>query len=127
MEQRANPLLKDARVLVLSHCLFNRMFTSWAPEILTITLSMQDSETQIEPEELLAQIYKLCSSIQKSKASKSELLEERALLMVEEAVRHMCRSSVLCSPSEFLQAYGKPINILMDSEIVWPTHSRLYW
>ncbi|XP_048088584.1 testis-expressed protein 47-like isoform X1 [Alosa alosa] len=115
VEQRGNPLLKDTRVLVVSHCLFSRMFTSWAPQILTMTLSLQDSETQIEPEELLAQIYKLCISIQKTKDCKSEMLEERAVLMVEEAVRHMCQSAVLRSPSEFLQVYGKPINILMDS------------
>lgn len=63
------PLLKDVRVLVVSHCLLSRMFTSWAPQILTVTLSLQDSELQIEPEELLAQIYKLCTSLLNTKVN----------------------------------------------------------
>lgn len=60
----SSPLLKDVRVLVVSHCLLSRIFTSWATQILTVTLSLQDSTSQTEPEELLAQIYKLCTLIE---------------------------------------------------------------
>ncbi|KAL2078157.1 hypothetical protein ACEWY4_025842 [Coilia grayii] len=127
MEKGANPLLKDARVLVVSHCLLSRMFTSWAPQILTVTLSMQECAPHTEPEELLTQIYKLCTSIQEIKDNSLSKVAEQSLLMVEEGVHNLCPSSILRSPSEFLQTYRKPINILMDSEIMWPTQTRLYW
>ncbi|XP_063076639.1 testis-expressed protein 47-like isoform X1 [Engraulis encrasicolus] len=128
LEQGANPLLKDARILVISYGVFNRMFTSWATQTISVC-SVQESSEQTDPEELLAHIYALCTSIQKTKGQGTNvvLAGERALLLVEEGVRNLCQSSMLRSPSDFLNTYKRAIDVVLDSEIVWPTPTRLYW
>ncbi|KPP68245.1 delphilin-like, partial [Scleropages formosus] len=40
---------------------------------------------------------------------------ERIMLVEEETIMYLCRSTTLLSPSDFLKGYAKPVDILMDS------------
>ncbi|XP_041756351.1 testis-expressed protein 47 [Coregonus clupeaformis] len=133
MEKIPKCPLKEVRILVVSHCVLRRMFPLWGYRFVTLPLSLQDPNPQTQPVETLvpdslAMIYKMCVCLLKRRGSGSgQDDQEQALLLEEDTVIYLCQSPVLHSPSTFLQTYTKPTNILMDSEIVWPTHRRLYW
>ncbi|XP_062330943.1 testis-expressed protein 47-like isoform X2 [Osmerus eperlanus] len=133
MEQNPSSPLQQGRILVTSHMIPSRLFPSWGYRFVTPPLSLQDASLQAEPVETLvpdclAVIYKLCLRLLKRKDTFPGLdVQEQALVLEEDTVLHLCHSPVLRSPSTYLEVYTKPQHILMDSEIVWPTHRRLCW
>ncbi|XP_064178920.1 testis-expressed protein 47-like isoform X2 [Anguilla rostrata] len=131
MEETSGALMRDIRILVISHCIENRMFPSWRYRLLNPCL--QDPELQSQPVEVLVLdsltlVYRLCVHLlNRSESFTEEDEEEHDLLVDEGVVMYLCQSTMLRSPSTFLEAYDKPVNILPDSEIVCPAPRRLYW
>lgn len=67
---RCSSLLKDCRVLVVSHCLPVRLFPSWSCRMMNVPVSPTDAAAHTQPVELLvprslAVIYKYCTSLLK--------------------------------------------------------------
>ncbi|XP_062859231.1 testis-expressed protein 47 [Trichomycterus rosablanca] len=133
MEKGSNCLLKDCRILVFSHCLMGRLFSSWSYRMLNQSLSLNVTAVHTPSEELLVQdslakIYKYCTWLLKCKGiSEGQGTQKQDFLVEEQAVIHLCQSQVLHSPTTFLQSYMKPVHILTDAETVWPTQHRLLW
>ncbi|XP_076856424.1 testis-expressed protein 47-like [Brachyhypopomus gauderio] len=130
MGEVSNSLLKDSRILTISHCILSRMFPSWEYQILNLPVSLKDASPQTQPVEALvsnslAVIYRFCVCLLKSMGEKPDT-QELPCLVEEETIILLCQNGELQSPTSFLQIYTKPVNILLDSEIVWPTH-QLYW
>ncbi|MCI4384209.1 hypothetical protein PGIGA_G00036250 [Pangasianodon gigas] len=131
MEEGSNSLLKDCRILVVSHCLPVRLFSSWSCRMIKVPVRQTDAAEHTQPVELLVShsltmIYKYCTYLLKG-IREGQDTKEQAHVLEEETIIHLCQSQVLHSPNTFLKSYTKPVNILMDTEIVWPTSHRLYW
>uniref|UniRef100_A0A8C9SJT6 Testis-expressed protein 47-like n=2 Tax=Scleropages formosus TaxID=113540 RepID=A0A8C9SJT6_SCLFO len=113
--------LKDVKILVISYCLPRRMFHTWMYRSFNLPSSLQDASPQTQPVELLVTdclsiLYKLCTQLMSRKDTCPKPEEpERIMLVEEETIMYLCRSTTLLSPSDFLKGYAKPVDILMDS------------
>ncbi|XP_018617166.1 uncharacterized protein LOC108939949 isoform X4 [Scleropages formosus] len=118
---RWSSFLKDVKILVISYCLPRRMFHTWMYRSFNLPSSLQDASPQTQPVELLVTdclsiLYKLCTQLMSRKDTCPKPEEpERIMLVEEETIMYLCRSTTLLSPSDFLKGYAKPVDILMDS------------
>ncbi|XP_018617164.1 testis-expressed protein 47-like isoform X3 [Scleropages formosus] len=121
MESSPDSFLKDVKILVISYCLPRRMFHTWMYRSFNLPSSLQDASPQTQPVELLVTdclsiLYKLCTQLMSRKDTCPKPEEpERIMLVEEETIMYLCRSTTLLSPSDFLKGYAKPVDILMDS------------
>ncbi|XP_014343129.1 testis-expressed protein 47-like [Latimeria chalumnae] len=130
-------LLQDARILVMSHDIPTRLFPHWHYKLLSLPVTYLEDNTE---EQSLATLVPECLKLLLSlgmyllKTAKSGIkgmsdnLHARVpeLLIKEDTIHYLCKSEELMTPESFLQAYDRPVNMIFDSEIVWPAPQHLY-
>ncbi|XP_019357730.1 PREDICTED: uncharacterized protein C7orf62 homolog isoform X2 [Gavialis gangeticus] len=127
--QRA--LILDPKILVVSHNIPSRLFQQWNYKVLNVpgrhlgydTSREEPLETIIS--ECVAMLLKLGMHLWKYPKSPQNLPDGvlqkvPGLIIPQDTICHLLECRDLLSPDQFLQAYDSPLNILMDSDYVWP-------
>ncbi|XP_066560469.1 testis-expressed protein 47 isoform X2 [Amia ocellicauda] len=123
-------LLVDPRILIMSHDIPNRLFQQWSYEVLNLPANTLTDRSHREPtltlvSESLTRLLKLGTHLLKcpksSKASQDNLVEKvPELLLPQDTIGDLLEREELLTPHRYLEAYDSPLNIVMDSELVWP-------
>ncbi|XP_014671077.1 PREDICTED: uncharacterized protein C7orf62 homolog isoform X3 [Priapulus caudatus] len=48
------------------------------------------------------------------------------LLLQQDVIVYLLQSKELCTPSQYLEAYDSPLNVVLDADLTWPIATRLY-
>ncbi|XP_075441278.1 testis-expressed protein 47-like isoform X2 [Ascaphus truei] len=128
-------LVLDPKILVMSHNIPRRLFSQWSYKVLDVPaqhLGVQYSEEATESiiSECLSKLLKIGKHLTKypkgSKNIPDSVFEKVPELIVPQAsICHLLQCKELLTPEQFLQAYDAPVNILLDSDRVWPTPVHL--
>ncbi|XP_030062471.1 testis-expressed protein 47 isoform X2 [Microcaecilia unicolor] len=121
-------MVMEPRILVLSHNIPNRLFQEWrcnlvdAPDKKT---PFHGGPTECIINECITKILKLGMHMHmqaKTATGTSDSIPEKALelLIPQAAICYLLECDELLTPELFLQAYDCPLNIIMDSDLVWP-------
>ncbi|XP_062977593.1 testis-expressed protein 47-like [Elgaria multicarinata webbii] len=136
MEQQERVLVLDAKILIMSHNLPIRLFQQWNYKVLNMperhlgydTSHQEAAEALIS--ECLTALLKLGKHLLKYPKSPKNLpdtiLEKVPELIVpQDTICHLLECQELLSPAQYLNLFDSPVNILMDSENMWPLTERL--
>lgn len=138
MQKRSpTPLLKNAKVLIMSHNIPGRLFPQWYFRIINLPVRyMEDSLEGQSMESVvmdsLAQLLKLAAFFSKtakigSKGPGENLHDVAPQLLLREAtVSYLCASNEWLTPDQFLAQYNKPVQISAASDDVWPIPGHIY-
>ena len=135
-ESSESGLVHQVKILVYAHDIPTRLFTQWSFRVLNIPTSRMESyETTQSNEtvvtEAIVQLLKLGQYLAKIpkvnlKVAMDQLHEKVPdLLLPQDMIDYFCECNDLCSPKEYRQHYGKPFEVVLDSELVWPIPSYL--
>uniref|UniRef100_A0A670JHX7 BLUF domain-containing protein n=2 Tax=Podarcis muralis TaxID=64176 RepID=A0A670JHX7_PODMU len=130
MEQQQRVLVLGAKILVMSHNLPSRLFQQWNYKVLNVPERYQEySAAREEPTEAiicecLTTLLKLGKHLQrypkKPKNLEDAILEKVPELIVpQDTICHLLECQELLSAAQYLQLYDSPLNILMDSGLVF--------
>nr|XP_005297684.1 testis-expressed protein 47-like isoform X7 [Chrysemys picta bellii] len=134
--QQHRALVLEPKILVLSHNIPSRLFQQWSYKVLAVPSRHLGYDTSREEPietitgECLAMLLKLGMHLLKYPKSPPNLpdavLEEVPNLIVpQDTICHLLECRELLSPAQFLQAYDSPLNVVMDSERVWPLPGKV--
>ncbi|XP_043384587.1 testis-expressed protein 47-like isoform X2 [Chelonia mydas] len=134
--QQHRALVLEPKILALSHNIPSRLFQQWSHKVLDVpsrhlgytTLREEPIETIIG--ECLAMLLKLGMHLLKYPQSSPNLpnavLEKVPNLIIsQDTICHLLECQELLSPAQFLQIYDSPLNVVMDSECVWPLPGKV--
>ncbi|XP_032899923.1 testis-expressed protein 47 isoform X2 [Amblyraja radiata] len=130
--QGERPLHLDSKILVMSHNIPSRLFQQWEYKVLNISAKRLDDNLQREPiekiiSETLTLLLKLGMHMQKkckeshNSPTDSVLDDAPELIIPQNLIARLLEARELLTPAQFLHNYGAPLNVIMDSELVWPT------
>uniref|UniRef100_A0A8D0EDC3 BLUF domain-containing protein n=1 Tax=Salvator merianae TaxID=96440 RepID=A0A8D0EDC3_SALMN len=136
MEQQQRVLVLDVKILVMSHNLPSRLFQQWNYKVLNIPEKHLDynmlHKEPIEAAfcECLTALLKLGKHLlkyPKSPKNLSDNILEKApeLIVSQDTITHLLEYPELLTPDQYLHLFDCPVDILMDSEQVWPLPERL--
>uniref|UniRef100_UPI00398F88E6 testis-expressed protein 47 isoform X2 n=1 Tax=Pristiophorus japonicus TaxID=55135 RepID=UPI00398F88E6 len=130
MQQQARPLLLESKILVMSHNIPGRLFQRWEYTLLNIAAKRLDYTLQREPiekiiTECLTALLKLGLHMQKAYTESpndpgSVLDSVPELIIPQDLIGRLLKAKELLTPAQFLGIYNASLNIIMDSELVWP-------
>ncbi|KAJ1095981.1 hypothetical protein NDU88_001130 [Pleurodeles waltl] len=131
------PLLKNAKLLIMSHNIRGRLFPQWYFRIISLPVRyMEDSlEEQVLEHvvlDSLAQLLKLAVFFSKTAKIGSkgpgENLHDVApeLLLRETTISYLCASKEWLTPEQFLAQYSQPVQISATSDNVWPIPVHIF-
>ncbi|CAB4025684.1 testis-expressed protein 47-like [Paramuricea clavata] len=126
VESTRSGLVHQVKILVYAHDIPSRVFTQWSFRVLNIPTSRmesydttQSSETVVsEAIVLLLKLGQYLAKIPKVnlKVAMDQLHEKVPdLLLPQDMIEYFCECNDLCSPKEYLEHYGKPFEIVLDS------------
>uniref|UniRef100_F7AV76 Testis expressed 47 n=1 Tax=Monodelphis domestica TaxID=13616 RepID=F7AV76_MONDO len=129
-------LLHDLKILVVSHNIPTRLFMQWYNSVIKAPVMYLEDVTQSQSKdevvtECLTLVLKLGMYLLKNVKVGTKgpgdnlhsLVPE--LLLPEEIIKYLCRAEGFLSPALFLSMYNKPIHVILDAEVVWPTSTPL--
>ncbi|KAM4692563.1 testis-expressed protein 47-like [Rhinophrynus dorsalis] len=124
-------LVLDPRILVMSHNIPSRLFNQWSYRVVDVPgqhLGEKYNEEATDGiiSECLTKLLKIGKHLTKypkgSKNIPDSVFEKIPELIVPQAsIYHLLQCKDLLTPDQFLQAYDSPLNVLLDSDRVWPT------
>ncbi|XP_038067153.1 testis-expressed protein 47-like isoform X2 [Patiria miniata] len=128
-------LISQSKVLVISSNVPTRLFSQWSFRVLNLPASRLEEYETSEPiqslaPECLALMLKLGAYLAKQPKvtlkNVMDSLHEKVpdLLIPQDLIGFLLQSTDLCSPKEFLNRYDKPLDIVLDSELVWPLPTK---
>ncbi|KAJ7316132.1 hypothetical protein JRQ81_002294 [Phrynocephalus forsythii] len=128
LQQRA--LVLGAKILVMSHSLPSRLFQQWSYKVLAVPETPLDYNTPREEsvdvllsECLTALLYLGKHLLKHPKSPKNlpdAILEKvQELIVPQDTIHHLLASEELLSPAQYLDIFDSPLNILMDSGLVF--------
>ncbi|XP_078520955.1 testis-expressed protein 47-like isoform X1 [Lissotriton helveticus] len=136
-KRNSMPLLKNAKILIMSHNIPVRLFPQWYFRI--ISLPVRYMEESLEGQSMesvvmdsLTQLLKLSVFFSKtarigSKGPGENLHDVAPQLLLREAtVSYLCASKEWLTPDQFLAQYNKPVQISAASDDVWPIPGHVY-
>ncbi|XP_074871112.1 testis-expressed protein 47-like [Carettochelys insculpta] len=129
-------LVLEPKILVLSHNIPSRLFQQWSYKVLAVpSRHLAYDTSRKEPVEsitgeCLAMLLKLGVHLLKYPKSPPDLpdavLEGVAdFIIPQDTICHLLGCRELLSPAQFLQFYDSPLNVVMDSERVWPLPEKV--
>ncbi|XP_028395606.1 testis-expressed protein 47-like [Dendronephthya gigantea] len=135
-ENNKDGLVHQIKILVYSHDIPTRLFTQWSFRVLSIPTTRMESYDASQPCEtvvseaivLMLKLGQYLAKIPKVnlKAAMDQLHEKVPdLLLPQDMIDFFCECNDLCSPKQYLDHYGKPFEIVLDGELVWPIPSYL--
>ncbi|XP_014671076.1 PREDICTED: uncharacterized protein C7orf62-like isoform X2 [Priapulus caudatus] len=130
-------LFIETKVLIVSHDIPSRLYETWQYRVLTMTLArLEEYKTHETIEttviESLTTLLKLGSHIAKQpkvhRKAVLDSLQEKVpeLLLQQDVIVYLLQSKELCTPSQYLEAYDSPLNVVLDADLTWPIATRLY-
>ncbi|KAM8946450.1 testis-expressed protein 47 [Pelodytes ibericus] len=129
-KQGDRALVLDPRILVMSHHLPNRLFSQWSYKVLDVPVQHLESKYSDEVNddiitECLTKLLKIGKHLMKyPKGSKNipDSVFDRVpeLIIMQGSISHLLHCKEFLTPEQFLKTYDCPLNILLDSERVWP-------
>ncbi|XP_042293919.1 testis-expressed protein 47-like isoform X2 [Sceloporus undulatus] len=132
--QGSAALLRDVKLLVMSHNIPTRLFSQWYSTKVDAPVSLEDVTQSQTTEEVITECLTLSlklgvylATVKVGNKGLTDCLHSVVpeLLIPTEVIRCLCRAKECLSPTEFLQMYSKPLQISMDSEKVWPTPTHM--
>nr|XP_033816154.1 testis-expressed protein 47-like [Geotrypetes seraphini] len=126
--QEDRAMVMKPRILVISHNIPNRLFQEWNCNLLDDPDKknpFHGGPTEHIINECITKILKLGMYMNmqaKTARGTSDPISEKApeLLIPQEAICYLLECDELLTPELFLQTYDCPLNIIMDSDLVWP-------
>ncbi|XP_029456177.1 testis-expressed protein 47-like [Rhinatrema bivittatum] len=127
-KQKDRALVLEPRILVMSHNIPNRLFQQWSCKLLDIPnkkVPFHEESTERIINECITKLLKLGMHMLLQPTvdiSISDSISEKVpeLIIPQTAICHLMECDELLTPELFLQAYDSPLNIIMDSDLVWP-------
>ncbi|KAG8145395.1 hypothetical protein E2320_011935 [Naja naja] len=122
--QGAAALLRDIKIMVMSHNIPTRLFSQWNATKLEVPVTLEDVTQSQTTEEVITEcltlILKMGVYLATLKMGNKDLGEclhttMPELLIPAETIQYLCRSQECLSPEEFLKMYNKPLQPQMDS------------
>ncbi|KAM3826837.1 testis-expressed protein 47-like [Vipera latastei] len=132
--QGAAALLRDIKILVMSHNIPTRLFSQWNATKVEVPVTLEDVTQSQTTEEVITECLTLIlklgvylATLKVGNKSLGECLHTAVpeLLIPAETIQYLCRSQECLSPTEFLKMYNNPLQPQMDSETVWPTPTHM--
>ncbi|KAK9393347.1 putative protein C7orf62 like [Crotalus adamanteus] len=132
--QGAAALLRDIKILVMSHNIPTRLFSQWNATKVEVPVTLEDVTQSQTTEEVITECLTLIlklgvylATLKVGNKSLGECLHTAVpeLLIPAETIQYLCRSQECLSPTEFLKMYNNPSQPQMDSETVWPTPTHM--
>ncbi|XP_077183642.1 testis-expressed protein 47-like isoform X2 [Paroedura picta] len=131
IEQQQRLLVLDAKILVMSHNLPSRLFQQWNYKVLNMPErhlsydSVHEEPVEAVIQECLAMLLKLGKHLLKYPKSPQNLPDTilakvPELIIPQDTICHLLELKELLTPAQYLRYYDSPVDILMDSEVVWP-------
>ncbi|XP_058013698.1 testis-expressed protein 47-like [Ahaetulla prasina] len=133
-QQGAEALLRDIKILVMSHNIPTRLFSQWNATKVEVPVTLEDVTQSQTTEEVITECLTLIlkmgvylATLKVGNKGLGECLHTAVpeLLIPAETIQYLCRSQECLSPAEFLKMYKNPLQPQMDSEIVWPTPTHM--
>ncbi|XP_053310128.1 testis-expressed protein 47-like [Spea bombifrons] len=136
MKKQGNrALVLDPRIVVMSHDIPSRLFSQWSYKVLHVPAQHLGDKYANETvddiiSECLTKILKIGKHLTKyPKGSKnipdSAFEKVPDLIIPQASISFLLHCKDLLTPDQFLETYDSPLNILMDSDRVWPTPVHL--
>ncbi|XP_051888736.1 testis-expressed protein 47-like isoform X2 [Pristis pectinata] len=136
VQEQERPLHLESKILVMSHNVPSRLFQQWEYNVLSISAKRLDDNLQREPiekiiSESLTLLLKLGMHMQEAykespnNQTDSVLGDVPELIIPQNLIARLVESHELLTPAQFLHNYSAPLNILMDSEFVWPAPEHI--
>ncbi|XP_063309432.1 testis-expressed protein 47 [Pelobates fuscus] len=134
-KRESGALLLQPRILVMSHNLPFRLFTQWSYKVLDVPAQYLEEKYGDEAtdgiiSECLIKILKIGKHLTKypkvSKDIPDSVFDKVPELIIPQGfISHLLQCKQLFTPDQFLEFYDTPLNILLDSDQVWPTAVHL--
>ncbi|XP_071797872.1 testis-expressed protein 47-like isoform X2 [Asterias amurensis] len=133
--EKNDSLISQSKVLVISSNVPTRLFSQWSFRVLNLPASrLEEYETSESIENLAPECLSLMLKLGAYLAKQPKVtlknvmdsLHEKVpdLLIPQDLIGYLLHSQDLCSPKEFLDKFDKPLDIVLDSELVWPMPTR---
>ncbi|XP_072044299.1 LOW QUALITY PROTEIN: testis-expressed protein 47-like [Amphiura filiformis] len=131
-ETKDTRLITESKILVISSNVPTRLFNQWSFRVLNLPASrlLEEYETNEPIEKLapecLALMLKLGAYLAKppkvTLKNVMDSLHEKVpdLLIPQDLLSYLLHSSDLSTPKNFLNRYDRPLDLVLDSELVWP-------
>ncbi|XP_012368579.2 testis-expressed protein 47 [Octodon degus] len=127
--------IQKLKIVVISHNIPTRVFMQWHTSVVRAPIMYLDDVTQSQSlkeivTDFLTRTHKLALHLFKTPKVKTKGLDDNlqnaapSLLLPEQIIKYLCNSEELPDPATFLSMYNKPIDIILDSEVVWPVPSK---
>ncbi|KAK6479680.1 testis-expressed protein 47 isoform X1 [Huso huso] len=132
--QGHSALILEPRILVISHDIPNRLFQQWSYKVLSVPARRLAAAEQTESHEKLVSesltmLMKLgvemLKTPKRSKNSADSVLDkEPELIVPQDNIEQLLKNEALLTPLQYLDTYDCPINVVMDSDRVWPPYEH---
>ncbi|XP_030045242.1 testis-expressed protein 47-like, partial [Microcaecilia unicolor] len=121
--QGPSSLLKDIKILVISHNISARLFSQWSYRIIDVPMLYLEDTTHEQPletvlSECLTLMLRMAVYVSKmikipGRQGPGENLHALIpdLLVREDVIRYLCKSKELLTPEQFLQAFNRPLQV----------------
>nr|XP_004671138.1 testis-expressed protein 47 [Jaculus jaculus] len=128
-------MIEKLKIIVVSHNIPTRLFMQWHVSVIKVPVMYLDDVTQSQSlaeitTDFLSQTHKLAlhlfKSVKVGTKGPGDNLHQVApdLLLPEQIIKCLCNAEEFMDPSTFLSMYNRPIDVTLDSEVVWPAPSR---
>ncbi|XP_006635508.3 testis-expressed protein 47-like isoform X1 [Lepisosteus oculatus] len=128
-------LIVDPKILVMSHDIPNRLFQQWSYKVLKLPARTLVDKSHREPtEKLVSESLTLLLRLgtyllrtpKSSKTPPDSILDKvPELIIPQDTIGDLLEREELLSSQKYLETYDSPLNIVMDSERVWPPSEHL--
>ncbi|XP_008059653.1 uncharacterized protein C7orf62 homolog [Carlito syrichta] len=126
--------IQEMKIVVISHNIPTRFFMQWHVSVIKVPVMYLDDVTQSQSlkeviTEFLTQTHKLslhlCKTAKVGTKGPGNNLHQSVpdLLLSEQIIKYLCKSEELMDPATFINMYDRPIDVTLDSEVVWPAPS----
>ncbi|XP_005388038.1 PREDICTED: uncharacterized protein C7orf62 homolog [Chinchilla lanigera] len=127
--------IQKIKIVVISHNIPTRLFMQWHVSAVRVPIMYLDDMTQSQSlkeiiTDFLTRTHKLALHLFKTLKGGTKGLDDNLhqaapdLLPSEQIIKYLCKSEELTDPETFLSMYNKPIDVTLDSEVVWPAPSK---
>ncbi|XP_032086934.1 testis-expressed protein 47-like [Thamnophis elegans] len=122
--QGAEALLRDIKILVMSHNIPTRLFSQWNATKVEVPVTLEDVTQSQTIEEVITECLTLIlklgvylATLKVGNKGLGECLHTAVpeLLIPAETIQYLCRSQECLSPVEFLKMYNNPLQPQMDA------------
>lgn len=131
--------LEQAKILVISHDINNRLYQQWNFRTLDIQAARMEAYESSEGADkiiidMLSQMLKLGNKLSITpkvafKSALDSLHEKFPDLLPQQGHIHFLmeeNDSSMILPDEYLNMYDKPYDVVLESEMVWPLPTKLF-